>query len=506
LLVCLAPFSGFIFVGGLEKYAEQLESIAELTPFVGAHGNAPSDNVGAESGGRTAVTPLRERLAGAVQEAIDWGLLSPISPEIPDLLSIQPTLPFFLRSKLAGWDEAARSGLRQAFKQHYLGLAGAYKNWLDSKQANERQLGIFFVRQEYENLSAALQLCLESYDTVDIYFCLFKYLYLNQNFALALEQAETVYQALQHYPTSQKETFGFDISITLDRLAVCALELKDYERARSAYLEAIELTKALTGISEQQRNSSIASTYHQLGIVAQELREFEEARRNYQQALQIYIEFNDSPEERLRQRYSQASTYGQLGMVAQELREFEEARRNYQLALQIFIEFNDRHSQARTYHQLGMVAGKLREFEEARRNYQLALQIFIEFNDRHSQARTYHQLGIVAEKLREFEEARRNYQLALQIFIEFNDRHSQASTLNQLGAVAQYTENFEEALNCFLQALQIFAQFEDGHTGAIVLRNLGRLYTQTQDETLLTAAANLLGTTPDHLRQIFTPQ
>jgi tetratricopeptide (TPR) repeat protein len=307
LLVCLAPFSGFIDRAGLENYAKQLESIAELTPFVGAHGNAPNDNVGAESGGRTAVTPLRERLAGAVQEAIDWGLLSPISPEIPDLLSIQPTLPFFLRSKLAGWDEAARSGLRQAFKQHYLGLAGAYKNWLDSKQANERQLGIFFVRQEYENLSAALQLCLESYDTVDIYFCLFKYLYLNQNFALALEQAETVYQALQHYPTSQKETFGFDISITLDRLAVCALELKDYERARSAYLEAIELTKALTGISEQQRNSSIASTYHQLGRVAQELREFEEARRNYQQALQIKIEFND--------RYSQASTYYQLAKI-----------------------------------------------------------------------------------------------------------------------------------------------------------------------------------------------
>ncbi|NJN60874.1 MAG: tetratricopeptide repeat protein [Coleofasciculaceae cyanobacterium RL_1_1] len=291
-------------------------------------------------------------------------------------MSIQPTLPFFLRSKLAGWDEAARSGLRQAFKQHYLGLAGSYQNLLESKQANERQLGIFLVRQEYENLSAALQLCLESYDTVKIYFCLFRYLYLNQNFALALEQTETVYQALQHYPTSHKETVGFDISMTLNRLAMCALELQDYERARAAYLEAIELTKTLTGISEQQRNSSIASTYHQLGRVAQELREFEEARRNYQ--------------------------------------------------------------------------------------------------------------------------------LALQIYIEFNDRYSQASTLNQLGLVARDTENFEEALNCFLQALQIFAQFEDGHNGAIVLRNLGELYIQTQDENLLTAAANLLGTTPDHLRQMFT--
>ena len=113
-------------------------------------------------------------------------------------------------------------------------------------------------------------------------------------------------------------------------------------------------------------------------------------------------------------------------------------------------------------------------------------------------------MGIVAQALREYEEARRNYQQALEIYIEFGDRYSQASTLNQLGLVAQYTENFKEALNYFLQALEIFIQFEDNHNGAIVCRNLGKLYNQTQDETLLTTAANHLNTTPDALRQLFT--
>ena len=560
LLVCLALFSGFIDRADLENYAKQLESVPGLRDRLGTQGQGA----------------LGEQLAGAVQEAVDWGLLSPISPEMPRLLSIQPTLPFFLRSKLAGWEEAEREGLRSAFKQHYIGLAGSYRNLQKSKKSNEKQLGQFFVSQEYENLYAALQISLEQSDTATIYFCLFQHLYNNQRFSEALALSEAAYEAQQNYPEDARIRFEENISLTLHRLAVCALMLKDYERARAAYLECLEVGKSLTSVSEQQRASNIASGYHQLGRVAQELREYEEARRNYQQALEIFIEFGDRYEQAgtyhqlgmvaqaLREyeearrnyqqaleikiefgdRYEQAGTYHQLGIVAQELREYEEARRNYQQALEIFIEFGDRYSQASTYHQLGIVAQALREYEEARRNYQQALEIYIEFGDRYEQAGTYHQLGIVAQELREYEEARRNYQQALEIkiefgdryeqagtyhqlgivaqalreyeearrnyqqaleiYIEFGDRYSQASTLNQLGLVAQYTENFKEALNYFLQALEIFIQFEDNHNGAIVCRNLGKLYNQTQDETLLTTAANHLNTTPDALRQLFT--
>jgi tetratricopeptide (TPR) repeat protein len=279
---------------------------------------------------------------------------------------------------------------------------------------------------------------------------------------------------------------------TYHQLGAVAEELREFEEARRNYQQALQID-----IEFNDRYSQ-ARTYHQLGNVAQELREFEEARRNYQQALQIKIEFND--------RYNQARTYHQLGYVAQELREFEEARRNYQQALQIKIEFNDRHSQASTYHNLGNVAQKLQEFEEARRNYQLALQIFIEFNDRYSQASTYHNLGAVAQELREFEEARRNYQLALQIKIEFNDRHSQASTYYQLAKIDEATGELEQARENYLQDLRITLEFNDEHGLGISLRNLARFYNATQDETLLTTAANLLGTTPDDLRQIFTTQ
>ncbi|XGV85894.1 MAG: tetratricopeptide repeat protein [Limnothrix sp. BL-A-16] len=609
-LLCLAPFSGFINCDGncLEQYAARLAEQPALAAWLGDSG--------------------AEILAAAVQEAVDWGLLSPISPEVPILLTIQPTLPYFLKLKLAERDKETQAAIRNAFKQHYIGLANYYNNrLLKSKEPDQRQLGIFFVRQEYENCYAALQICLEKFETADIFFCLFQYLYVTQDWPTAKALAEQVRAAHAQYPPEIRQgKIGLEITMSLDRLASCQLELKDYAGARAAYLEELQQLDQLQGVDRRQILASQASTYHQLGRVAQGLREYAEARRCYQQALEIKIEFGESPEERLRQRYeqagtyhqlgivaqelrefaearrcyqqaleikiefgdrySQASTYGQLGSVAQELREFAEARRCYQQALEIKIEFGDRYSQASTYHQLGIVAQELREFAEARRCYQQALEIKIEFGDRYSQASTYHQLGIVAQELREFAEARRCYQQSLEINIEFGDRYeqadtyhqlgivaqelrefaearrcyqqsleiniefgdryeqadtyhqlgniayllrefaaarrcyqqaleiniefgdsySQASTFNQLGLLSQATENFPKALDYFLQALQIFAQFEDTHHAQVVLRNIANLYQQTQDPNILTAAAEILGCTPDDLATAFTQQ
>ncbi|TAF52208.1 MAG: CHAT domain-containing protein, partial [Oscillatoriales cyanobacterium] len=334
LLVCLALFSGFIFVDGLKNFAMQLEQIPALVDRVGAHGNAPDDNAGATSGGRTAVTPLRERLGLAVQEAIAWGLLSPILQDNDRLLSIQPTLPFFLRSKLAGWDEAARSGLREAFKRHYRGLAQSYYQLIESKDSQEKQLGMQFCRWEYENISTALDFSLAQQEEsfFETYGCLNSYLEKSGDKLKQLELAQTVYEALKDkLDNPQSEEFALKIMGVLGLVAAGFLQTQRYQESREAYFVTQSLVQGLTQFPENVKQQLIARTYHQLGIVAQELREYEEARRNYQQALQIKIEFND--------RYSQASTYHQLGIVAQKLRDYEEARRNYQQALQIFIEF-----------------------------------------------------------------------------------------------------------------------------------------------------------------------
>jgi len=444
LLLCLAPFSGFIDRTDLPRYAEQLR---QLEPFAEYR---------------------FEQFDGAIQEAIDWGLLSPINADNPHLLTIQPVFPYFLKTKLNQLDAATREALSEGFKNHYRSLAGSYEQLMQSKEPQERQTGITFCQLEYENLYNALQICLEKQESISIYGCLDAHLNLIGDIQNCLKLSEFVCQTLEAYsPESITSDIGFEMADAYLKLGNCYLKTQDYLAARSTYLKMLESLQNLEALPNQQRQLAIASTYHNLGIVAQELREFEQARSDYQQALKIKVEFND--------RYEQAGTYHQLGIVAEELREFEQARTHYQQALQIYVEFNDRYSQASTYHNLGSVAEELREFEQARSDYQQALKIKVEFNDRYSQASTYHNLGSVAQALREFEQARSDYQQALKIFVEFNDRYSQASTYGQLGLLAEAEGNPAEARTHLQQALEIFIEFGDEYSAAIAQHNLDRL-------------------------------
>ena len=397
LLLCLAPFTGFIRRDAIPEYVEEMR---KLEPFR----NYAFD-----------------KFDEAIQEAINWGLLSPIHPEATkreekdsSLLTIQPVFPYFLTTKLEAFDKATREALDEGFKNYYLRLADSYQELMGSKDAQEKQLGIFFSEKEYENLYQALQICLDNQEDIRIFFCLNEYLTLLNDPQRNLELSESVCQALDKYPHAFSETqLGYQIGFALHRLANNYLDIQQYQLAKQSYQKTQETYQRLSAIEERTKQLWMAKTYHQLGRVAQDLREFEEARRNYQQALLISLEFGD--------RYGSAKTYHQLGMVAQDLREFEEARRNYQLALLISLEFGDRYGSAKTYHQLGRVAQDLREFEEARRNYQLALLISLEFGDRYGSAKTYHCLGSLAEAQENYGEARANLHKALEIYVEYKD-------------------------------------------------------------------------------------
>ena len=392
LLLCLAPFSGFIYRSAIPNYAQQLQ---KLEPLQG-YNFADFDT--------------------AIQEAIHRGLLEPMDEE-NQLLTIQPVFPYFLKTKLNGLAAATREAIGEGFKNHYQGLAHTYYQLMESQDAQKRQLGAFFCRLEYENLYNALQTCLANRESISIFFCLYKYFDVISDIQSELKLSKFVCEAQESYPPEIRTgEIGQEILMALERLANCYLQTKNYQKARKTYQEIAQLWQNLGDIEERQRQLGIATSYHQLGRVAQDLREYEEARRNYQLALAIFVEFGD--------RYRQASTYHQLGIVAEELREYEEARRNYQLALAIFVEFGDRYEQASTYHQLGIVAEELREYEEARRNYQLALAIFVEFGARYNQASTYHTLGMVAEELGELEEAKTNFLQACQIWAQFNDKYN----------------------------------------------------------------------------------
>ncbi|WNZ45813.1 tetratricopeptide repeat protein [Leptolyngbya boryana CZ1] len=478
LLLCLAPFSGFIRRDILGLYAQELQ---QLEPFQNY---------------------AFEQFDAAMQEAIDWGLLAPKFEEMPHLLSIQPVFPYFLRTKLDQQDERTREALREGFQNHYLGLGDYYNQLMNSKEAQKRQLGLFFCKLEYENLYSALQICLEKQGSIAIFVYLNRHFELTQDIQSNLALAEEVFQAVERYSQAWKvDAENGEYVYTLNLVATCYLKVKQYERARQIYQQELDVAQAmgdhysqartyynLGRVAQELRDWTQAETYyqqalqifiglndrysqagiyHQLGVVACELREWEQAQSYYQQALQIFIKLND--------RYSQAGISYEAGMVVQELREFEQAQSYYQQALQIYVEFNDRYSQARIYHNLGIVAYELREFEQAQSYYQQALQIKVEFNDRYSQARTYHELGMVVQELREFEQAQSYYQQALQIKVEFNDRYSQARTYHNLGIVAYELREFEQAQHYYQQALQIFVEFNDRYSQAGTYGQLGLL-------------------------------
>jgi|694.fasta_scaffold18185_4 tetratricopeptide (TPR) repeat protein len=451
LLICLAPFSVFIDRRDIDNYIKQLQ---KLEPFQNYQ---------------------LDKLDDAIQEAINWGLLSPMDND-PPLLTIQPVFPYFLKTKLATVDAATCEALQEGFKNHYLDLADSYKQLMDSKDAQERQLGIFFCKLEYENLYNGLQICLENQESISIYFCLFRYFELINDNPSNLKLAETVCQRLDNYSTAFiKSELGYQIAWAINRLGECQRQAQQYKESQKSYEKTLQIYDALESQEERQKQLWKAGTYHNFGAIAQEMREYAQARDFYQQALSIYIEFGD--------RYSQAGTYHNFGAIAQEMREYAQARDFYQQALSIYIEFGDRYKQANTYHQLGRVAEEMREYAQARDFYQQALSIYIEFGDRYEQASTYHQLGYVAQEMREYAQARDFYQLALSIFIEFGDRYKQANTYHQLGIIAQEMREYAQARDYYKQALSIYIEFGDRYSQAKTYGQLGLLAEAQEDYT-----------------------
>jgi len=552
LLLCLAPFSGFIDRSDLPRYAEQLQQFEPLQDYA------------------------FDQFDRAIEEAIHWGLLSPMK-EGERLLAIQPVLPYFLKTCLQQLDPAIGAALEQGFKQHYQGLAGSYHQWMQSKDPQERQLGLFFCRLEYENLYQALQICLQQQESVLSFFnCLVEYFERTGNVESELTLLESLAAALDRYPPAKTQgELGEEVVRILGQKATLYLETKQYDRSRESYHQFLDRLETLGTMAEPQKQSLRAVTYHNLGRVAQETRQWQRAQHYYQQALAICVKFGDrhsqartyhqlgSMAQETRQwqrarhyyqqalaikvefgdRYNQAGTYHQLGRVAQETRQWQQARHYYQQAIAIYVEFGDRHSQAGTYHQLGRVAqaehqwqqaqhyyqqalaikvefgdrynqastygqlgilaGELRQWDQARHYYQQALAIFVEFGDRYNQASTYHQLGMVAQAERQWQQARDYYQQALAIYVEFGDRYEQVGTYHQLGRVAEALGEQQQAKANYLQALQLMVEFDDEHTLGIIWRSLARVYRATGDESLLAAAAPLLGVTLDVLKQQF---
>ncbi|MCA9997398.1 MAG: tetratricopeptide repeat protein [Anaerolineales bacterium] len=365
LLACLTPFTGVINTNWLTQYTNTLKA-------------------------QPALAHLPYHQWGTVlQEAMDWGLLTPHEAG-GGYLRLQPILPYFLRQRLADPAQAAaRAAVETAFRTHYDGIGGALAQLITSKEPQQRQVGQALISLEYENLMTALTVALEtSVDFFSLYDALAQHLGRLQSWQPRAELGELVTKFKSKYSKGQLNgQVGANFVVVLDRLANTYLQLKNLKQAAVKYTDALAILEQIENISQKWKAQEKGVIYHQLGRVAEEQRQWETAVSHYQQALAIFIEFND--------RYSQASTYHNLGHIAQEQRQWETAVSHYQQALAIFIEFSDRYSQASTYHQLGMVAQEQEKWQEAANYFLQTLEIDLEYKEEQSIRQSFGNLARV---------------------------------------------------------------------------------------------------------------
>ncbi len=314
LLLCLAPFTSVLWLDMLDEYTDYLKQQPVLAslPF--------------------------DKWQEVLQEAVNWGLLSPDS-DISRFLLLQPVLPYFLRNRLHVPEQVEmRSAIETAFREHYDQVGDALYDLLESKEPKKRRLGQGLVSLEYENVMTALNLALAAQVSIlNFYNALADYIDMTQAQQRGLELGQTVLSRLEEY-SAEKLTgqLGGEFVGVIDDIAKRQLLLKQYVPAEASYQKALALLLDNKGLDTGTIGKVSAGIYHQLGMVAQEQRQWEQAEHYYQQALQIWVEYED--------RYGQARTYHQLGMVAQEQRQWEQAHAYFLQALEIDVSYEDTYS------------------------------------------------------------------------------------------------------------------------------------------------------------------
>jgi tetratricopeptide (TPR) repeat protein len=313
LLLCLAPFTSVIDTVVLNNYTNHLrqQPILASLPF--------------------------ERWPEVLQEAQNWGLLSP-DPDMPAFLRLQPIFPYFLRNRLHEPAQAeVKSAIETAFREHYDQLGAALYGLLDSKDPQERQVGQIMTSLEYENLVTALNLALAAQTSIlHPHNALIAYLDTLQEQNRGLELGESVLKSLDIYSVDKLTgQLGTEFAGVIDEIARRQLLLKQYKDAEGSYKKALSILLNNKSYDKDTLKKLSASIYHQLGMVAQEQRQWQQAEQYYQQALQIFIEYN--------LRYEQATTYHSLGIVAEKQRQWQQAREYFLQAFEIYQAYNDNH-------------------------------------------------------------------------------------------------------------------------------------------------------------------
>lgn len=336
LLLCLAPFTSVLDIDHLPEYSEKLREQPALE-------HLPYD--------------LWDEV---LQEAINWGLMTPHVGLLSGYLDLQPIMPYFLRSQLVN---SARHNMEDPVKIAYAAYFDHRSNNImaglvtDDPQEHRQVYGPAIL--EYENLRMAIEIAMHLKRSVRNPFRVISALEtFSRTHKRGLRMSLMVEQGLESYPTQYLNGAMLTERVeVLDDIAYRHLELKQYSSSESTYKKALSIWQGSTNHDPEEIRRRSAAILHQLGAVAEQQRDWSKAQQHYQQALEIKSEFNNID--------SLAKTYHQLGIVAYEQRDLEKARYYFLESLKIKESSGDRYSCASAYHQLGVIAQDQRRWGDA---------------------------------------------------------------------------------------------------------------------------------------------
>ena len=434
LLLCLSPFQSVVNLNPniIKDYFEELgkEQQFQHYPF--------------------------DKLETVVQEAVQNGFMQEVAPgSSTQLMALQPVFTFFLKNRLGTESAQLQQSLQSAYISYYRRQSGSLFQYLSSKESREQQIGMLYIRHEYENLYQVLSLSLNRQQRVlDVYRVINEYLSKNELHEKRLELAEEVQERMERYSAqSLSDEIGFELGYVKQIIAVTYQILKRYETAKQTYEQILTFIDTYPSFFKTPQLNK-AQVYHNLGIISRNQKDYIAARDYYLKALDVYVQFSDL--------YRQGQVYQNLGVVSKEQKDYPAARDYYLKALNIFMQFSDLHKQGEVYQNLGVVSKEQKDYPAAAREYYLkALDIYVQFNDLHSQGQVYHSLGNILLNQKDYAATREYYLKALNIFVQLNNLHSQGEIYYSLGVISWEQKDYPAARDYYEKALDAYLHFPE---------------------------------------------
>jgi serine phosphatase RsbU (regulator of sigma subunit)/Tfp pilus assembly protein PilF len=240
----------------------------------------------------------------------------------------------------------------------------------------------------------------------------------------------------------------------------------NYEKARDAWIEGIDILKKMEKLSENDSinnkkvRESLAMLYNNVGVVCKNEGEYDKAIEYYQENLRIQEEIGNTL-NMARSHNNIGNVYFYFGL------DYNKAIDYYNTALELFrkhaedTSYNRQEASpgltgmANTYLNIGLVYKALKNMGLAIDNFRKALRIFRDLDDKSGIANAENQMGLVYLEGGSYAEALAASMNALAIYREIGQRKEVAATLNNMGLIYYRWGKYDQALDYYNQSLII---------------------------------------------------